>query len=154
MRFDDSLRRFLTDKLGFFKQNPDRLIISVEKGSLKWSGHGLSHVQQYQLLVEVDEWPERLDANSILVPILDWYQHNQDPLPPKAPSPVTFETYILSNYTTTVVFAIKVEEVVRVKIGVDGEYVFEACPQPNYIDDLLKLSPSGTQMPMLKKPKK
>lgn len=138
MRFDDSLRRFLTDKLGFFKQNPDRLIISVEKGSLKWSGVGLSHVQHYQLLVEVDEWPERLDANSILVPILDWYQHNQDPLPPKSPSPVTFETYILSNYTTTVVFSIKVEEVVRVSVGGDGEYVFEACPQPNHIDSLIK----------------
>ena len=138
MRFDDSLRRFLTEKLGFFKQNPDRLIISVEKGSLKWSGHNLNHVQQYQLLVEVDEWPERLDANSILVPILDWYQQNQDPLPPNAPSPVTFETYILSNYTTTVVFSIKVEEVVRVSIDANGEYIFDTSPQSNHIDSLIK----------------
>lgn len=138
MRFDDSLRRFLTDKLGFFKQNPDRLIISVEKGSLKWSGHNLNHVQQYQLLVEVDEWPERLDANSILVPILHWYQENQNPLPPNAPSPVTFETYILSNYTTTVVFSIKVEEVVRVSIGDNGEYVFHPCTPSNHIDSLIK----------------
>lgn len=137
MIFDDSLRRFLTEKVGFFQQNPDRLIISVEKGSLKWSGHGLSHVQQYQLLVEVDEWPERLDANSIIVPILHWYQDNQDPLPPNAPSPVTFETYVLSNYTTTVVFAIKVEEIVRVSIGAAGEYVFNACAQPSHINNLI-----------------
>ena len=138
MIFDDSLRQFLTNKVAWLCANPDRLIISVEKGSLKWSGQGLSHVQQYQLLVEIDEWPERLDANSILIPILHWYQNNQDPLPPNAPSPVTFETYILSNYTTTAVFAIKVEEVVRVKIGATGEYVFNACPQPNHIDSLIK----------------
>lgn len=137
MIFDDSLRQLLTQKVEFFAQNPDRLIISVEKGSLKWSGHGLSHVQKYQLLVEVDEWPERLDANSIIVPILDWYQQNQDPLPPNAPSAVTFETYVLSNYTTTVVFAIKVEEIVRVSISANGEYVFGACPQPSHIDDLI-----------------
>lgn len=129
MIFDDSLRAFLTDKVGFFKQNPDRLIISVEKGSLKWAGVGLSHVQHYQLLIEVDEWPELLDANSIIVPILDWYQHNQDPLPPTASSPVTFETYVLSNYTTTVVFSVKVEEMVRVTIDVNGGYIFNTCPQ-------------------------
>lgn len=138
MIFDDSLRQFLTDKVEFFLQNPDQLIISVEKGSLKWSGQGLSHVQQYQLLVEVDEWPERLDANSIIVPILDWYQRNQDPLPPNAASPVAFESYILSNYTTTVVFAIKVEEVVRVSIDTNGKYIFGACPQPNHIDNLIR----------------
>lgn len=143
MIFDDSLRRFLTDKVEFFQENPDRLIISVEKGSLKWTGTSLSHRQQYQLLVEVDEWPERLDANSIIVPVLDWYQKNQDPVPPNAPSPVTFETYILSNYTTTVVFAVKVEEVVCVKIGDVGEYIVNACPQPTI-----------NQMPPLKKPKK
>lgn len=138
MIFDDSLRQFLTDKVDFFQENPDQLIISVEKGSLKWSGHGLSHVQQYQLLVEVDEWPERLDANTVIVPILDWYQQNQDPLPPNAQSPFTFESYILSNYTTTVVFAIKVEEIVRVSTGGNGEYVFGACPQLSHINDLLK----------------
>ncbi|MGO2507147.1 MAG: phage tail protein [Psychrobacter alimentarius] len=138
MIFDDSLRQFLTARVEFFAQNPDRLIISVEKGSLSWSGHGLSHVQQYQLLVEVDEWPERLDANSIIVPILDWYQQNQDPLPPNAASPVTFESYILSNYTTTVVFAIKVEEIVRVSIDINGKYIFGACPQPNHIDNLTR----------------
>lgn len=138
MRFDDSLRQFLTNKVAWLCANPDRLIISVEKGSLKWSGHNLNHVQQYQLLVEVDEWPERLDANSILVPILDWYQKNQDPLPPNAPSPVAFETYILSNYTTTVVFAIKVEEVVRVSIGYNGEYIFHPGTPSNHIDNLIK----------------
>ncbi len=138
MIFDDSLRKFLTEKLGFFRENPDRLIISVEKGSIKWSGHNLNHVQQYQLLVEVDEWPERLDANSLIVPILDWYQQNQNPLPPGATSPVTFETYVLSNYTTTVVFAIKVEEVVRVSKDDNGNYVFMPDPQCTHINDLLK----------------
>lgn len=128
MIFDDSLRQFLTSKVEFFQQNPDRLIISVEKGSLKWTGTSLSHRQQYQLLVEVDEWPERLDANSIIVPILDWYQQNQDPVPPSAPSPVTFDSYVLSNYTTTVVFVVKVEEIVVVTIDEDGGYVFTTCP--------------------------
>ncbi|MDN5665918.1 MAG: phage tail protein [Psychrobacter sp.] len=128
MIFDDSLRRFLTDKVEFFAQNPDRLIISVEKGSLKWTGTSLSHRQQYQLLVEVDEWPERLDANSIIVPILDWYQKHQDPVPPTSPPPIEFESYILSNYTTTVVFTIKVEEIVQVSTDATGNYVFNACP--------------------------
>ena len=129
MIFDDSLRQFLTEKVGFFKQNPDRLIISVEKGSLKWSGHTLSHVQHYQLLIEIDEFPETIDPSAVIVPILDWYQQNQDPLPPNAASPVTFETYVLSNYTTTVVFAVKVEEVVRVTTDVNGDYIFHTCPQ-------------------------
>ena len=130
MIFDDSLRRFLTDKVEFFQENPDRLIISVEKGSLKWTGTSLSHRQQYQLLVEVDEWPERLDANSIIIPILDWYQKHQDPVPPTSPPPIEFESYILSNYTTTVVFTIKVEEVVQVSTDDTGNYVFNACPRP------------------------
>ncbi len=130
MIFDDSLRKFLTDKVGFFQQNPDRLIISVEKGSLKWTGQSLSHRQHYQLLVEVDEFPDSLDANLVIVAILAWYQENQDPVPPTGPSPIEFESYILSNYTTTVVFTIKVEEIVQVSTDDTGNYVFNACPRP------------------------
>ncbi len=130
MIFDDSLRQFLTQKVEFFELNPDRLIISVEKGTLKWAGQSLSHRQQYQLLVEVDEFPESLDANLVIVAILDWYQQNQDPVAPNSPSPIDFETFILSNYTTTVVFTVKVEEVVMVTTDDDGHYVFNACPQP------------------------
>lgn len=130
MIFDDSLRQFLTDKVAFFAQNPDRLIISVEKGSLKWAGETLSHRQHYQLLVEVDEFPESLDANLVIVAILDWYQKNQDPVPPTSPPPIEFESYILSNYTTTVVFTIKVEEIVQVSTDTTGNYVFNTCPRP------------------------
>ena len=130
MIFDDSLRQFLTDKVEFFAQNPDRLIISVEKGSLKWTGQSLSHRQHYQLLVEVDEFPESIDANLVIVAILAWYQENQDPVPPTGPSPIEFESYILSNYTTTVVFTIKVEEVVQVSTDDTGHYVFNTCPRP------------------------
>lgn len=131
MIFDDSLRHFLTDKVGFFSQNPDRLIISVEKGSLKWAGQSLSHRQHYQLLVEVDEFPENLDANLVIAAMLDWYQQNQDPIAPDAPSPIEFESYVLSNYTTTVVFTVKVEEVVRVEVNDQGHYVFNTCPSSN-----------------------
>lgn len=135
MIFDDSLRAFLTQKVGFFKENPDRLIISVEKGSLKWTGHTLSHVQNYQLLIEIDEFPKSLEPDHIIIPILDWYQQNQDPRPPNAPSPISFESYILSNYSTTVVFAVSVEEIVRVSLDDDGNYIFNTCPQPpNLID--------------------
>ncbi|MGP4950781.1 phage tail protein [Psychrobacter sp. T6-1] len=130
MIFDDSLRQFLTDKVEFFAQNPDRLIISVEKGSLKWTGQSLSHRQHYQLLVEVDEFPESIDANLVIVAILAWYQENQDPVPSSGPSPIEFESYILSNYTTTVVFTIKVEEIVQVSTDDSGHYVFNACPRP------------------------
>ncbi|OLF37180.1 hypothetical protein BTW00_03525 [Psychrobacter sp. C 20.9] len=130
MIFDDSLRQFLTDKVEFFAQNPDRLIISVEKGSLKWTGQSLSHRQHYQLLVEVDEFPESIDANLVIVAILAWYQENQDPVPPNGPSPIEFESYILSNYTTTVVFTIKVEEIVQVSTDDSGHYVFNTCPRP------------------------
>lgn len=136
MIFDDSLRQFLTDKVAFFAQNPDRLIISVEKGSLKWAGETLSHRQHYQLLVEVDEFPKSLDANLVIVAILDWYQKNQDPVPPTSPSPIEFESYILSNYTTTVVFTIKVEEIVPVNITTDGEYKFNTCSM-THTKDLL-----------------
>lgn len=129
MIFDDSLRQFLTDKIEFFQENPDRLIISVEKGSLKWTGQSLSHRQHYQLLVEVDEFPESLDANLVIVAILAWYQDNQDPVPSTGPSPIEFESYILSNYTTTVVFTVKVEEIVQVSTDDSGNYVFNTCPR-------------------------
>lgn len=140
MIFDDSLRQFLTDKIEFFRENPDRLIISVEKGSLKWAGQSLSHRQHYQLLVEVDEFPESLDANLVIVAVLDWYQRNQDPVPANA-SPIEFESYILSNYTTTVVFTIKVEEVVRVSTDDAGRYIFNTCPPPS-INTINITSPS------------
>lgn len=137
MIYDDSLRQFLTTKLAHFQQNPDRLIISVEKGSLKWSGHGLSHVQEYTLLVELDEWPESLDANKVFVAILDWYQQNQDPLPPGSKSPISFESYVLSNYTTTVVISVDVKETVRVQSD-NGDYIFDSCTLPSVTTDLIK----------------
>lgn len=138
MIFDDSLREFITNKVKFFRDNPDRLIISVEKGSIKWSGQGLSHVQEYSLLVELDEYPEKLDANEVFVVILDWYQQNQDPLPPNSKSPIQFESYVLSNYTTTVVISIDVKETVRVQYGDHNDYIFDSCTLPSVTPDLIK----------------
>lgn len=137
MIYVDSLRQFLTTRLPFFQQNPDRLIISVEKGSLKWHGQGLSHVQDYTMLVELDEFPENLSANQVFVSILDWYQQHQDPLPPGSKSPIQFESYVLSNYTTTVVISVDVKETVRAESS-DGQYIFDSCALPTSIDTLVK----------------
>lgn len=128
MKLISSLRQHLLDKTEHFRNNPDRLLISVDQGQIEWYGTGLSHRQNYVATVEVDSWPEGLDANNLFVPILDWYQHNQDPRPANIKSPIRYQTFILNNGSTTVVVELDLEEMVVANSEADGSYQFDVCP--------------------------
>lgn len=127
MKLIQSLREHLIAKVEHLRSNPDRLIISVDKGQMQWRGSGLSHRQDYVATVEIDSWPEHLDSNHVFVPLLDWYQNNQDPRPANSKSPIRYETYVLSNGSTTVVLEIDLEELVVASILPDGSYQFDVC---------------------------
>ncbi len=126
MKLINSLRSHLVTNIAHFQSNPDRLIISVEKGSLIWSHGSLSHRQQYTAVVEIDEYPEHLDADAMMIPLLQWYSDNQDPFDSKDP-PIKFESYVLSNGSTTVVFTVKLAESVVVKVDDSGEILVNHC---------------------------
>lgn len=126
MNLIDSLKKYLLDNVKHLRANPDKLLVFVEKGSLVWVGSGLSHEQHYTSIVELDEWPN-LDPNIVMLPILDWYQANQDPVVKIDETLITFETYILSNNTTTVIIAIKLKEAVVATKTPDG-YESNYCP--------------------------
>lgn len=127
MKLIQSLRDHLLAKVPHLGNNPDRLLISVEKGKMEWEGLGLSHRQDYVATIELDSWPEGLDTNNFFVPLLDWYQQNQDPRPPKTDSPISYETHILSNDTTTVVVMVLLQEMVVARSLPNGSYEFNVC---------------------------
>lgn len=127
MKLIQSLREHLIDKVEHLRTNPDRLIISVDKGQMQWRGSGLSHRQDYVAAIELDSWPEHLDANHVFVPLLDWYQNHQDPRPANSKSPIRYETYVLSNGSTTVVIEVDLEEMVVASALPDGSYQFDVC---------------------------
>lgn len=127
MKLIQSLREHLIDKIEHLRSNPDRLIISVDKGQMEWRGSGLSHRQDYVATIELDSWPEQVDANHVFVPLLDWYQNNQDPRPANSKSPIRYETYVLSNGSTTVVIEVDLEEMVVASTLPDGSYQFDVC---------------------------
>lgn len=128
MKLIGSLREHILAKVQYLADNPDRLILTVEKGSVVWSGQSLSHRQQYTAVIEIDDYPESLDPNHIIIPLLDWYQHNQDPLPPNSKSPIAFASYVLSNASTTVVFTVDLQESIVVAIDDKGDYAVDVCP--------------------------
>ncbi|OBX79130.1 hypothetical protein A9306_08950 [Moraxella atlantae] len=141
MRLIQSLREHLLSKVQYLANNPDRLILTVEKGSLLWSGQSLSHRQQYTAVIEIDDYPESLDPNHIIVPLLDWYQQNQDPLPSNGKSPIAFASYVLSNASTTVVFTVDLQESIVVANDDKGYYAIDICSIPAdnpYLNPLLK----------------
>lgn len=141
MKLIESLREHILAKVQYLADNPDRLILTVEKGSVVWSGQSLSHRQQYTAVIEIDDYPESLDPNHIIIPLLDWYQRNQDPLAPNSKSPIAFVSYVLSNASTTVVFTIDLQESIVVAIDNKGDYAIDVCPIPSdnpHLNPLLK----------------
>ena len=128
MKLITGLRQYILSKVQYLADNPDRLILTVEKGSVVWHGQSLSHRQQYTAVIEIDDYPESLDPNYIIVPLLDWYQRNQDPLAPNSKSPIAFASYVLSNASTTVVFTIDLQESIVVAIDDKGDYAVDVCP--------------------------
>ena len=128
MKLIGSLREHILAKVQYLADNPDRLILTVEKGSVVWSGQSLSHRQQYTAVIEIDDYPESLDPNHIIIPLLDWYQRNQDPLAPNSKSPIAFVSYVLSNASTTVVFTVDLQESIVVAIDDKGDYAVDVCP--------------------------
>lgn len=141
MKLIGSLREHILAKVQYLADNPDRLILTVEKGSVVWSGQSLSHRQQYTAVIEIDDYPESLDPNHIIIPLLDWYQRNQDPLAPNSKSPIAFASYVLSNASTTVVFTVDLQESIVVAIDDKGDYAaVDVCPiiPDNHLNPLLK----------------
>lgn len=126
MKLIDSLRQHLLNEVQHLRTNPDRLIVTVEKGELTWSHGSYSHRQSYTAVIEIDEYPEHLESDAVILPLIIWYNNNQDPFDYKN-SPISFDSYILNNGSTTVVFTVKLEESVVVKMDDDGKPIINHC---------------------------
>lgn len=126
MKLIDSLRQHLLNNVSHLKVNPDRLIVSVEKGALTWAHGSYSHRQSYTAVIEIDEYPEHLESDAVFLPIIIWYNDNQDAFDYKNP-PINFESFILNNGSTTVVFTIKIQESVIVKLDDNSNPVITHC---------------------------
>lgn len=130
MKLIDSLRGHLIDSVKHLQVNPDRLIVSVEKGALTWAHGSYSHRQSYTALIEIDEYPEHLESDAVFLPLIIWYNDNQDPFDYKKP-PINFESHVLNNGSTTVVFTVDIEESAVVKTDDDGSMIVGHCEVPD-----------------------
>lgn len=130
MKLIDSLRQHLLDQVSHLKVNPDRLIVTVEKGSLTWAHGSYSHRQSYTAVIEIDEYPEHLESDAVFLPLIVWYNDNQDPFDYKD-SPIRFESYVLNNGSTTVVFTVNLEEAAVVKTDTNGRPIISHCEMSN-----------------------
>lgn len=131
-----SLRLCLQRSVRFFAQNPDKLRIFIDKGSVFSTGvPGLSFEYRYTLTLNIIDFPEHSD--NIIIPVLAWLTENQPEMlqnPDLMERGFHFDAEILNNNTSDMEFRLLLTERVGVRI-VDGVYRAIHFDEPKLIGD-------------------
>ncbi|WP_276867600.1 phage tail protein [Enterobacter oligotrophicus] len=132
MNKPQSLRHALNKSVPYVRENPDRLHLFVDNGSLvATSAASISWEYRYTLNVVVTDFTG--DQNLLMAPILYWLRDNQpDALqnPDEREKLFTFEVDILGNGACHLSLNLKLTERVLVR-EVDGQMQVEAVPEPD-----------------------
>ena len=132
MNKPQSLRNALNKSVPYVRENPDRLHLFVDNGSLvATSAASISWEYRYTLNVVVTDFTG--DQNLLMAPILYWLRDNQpDALqnPDERGKLFTFEVDILGNGACDLSLNLKLTERVLVR-EVDGQMQVEAVPKPD-----------------------
>lgn len=136
MNKPQSLRHALNKSVPYVRENPDRLHLFVDNGSLfATSADSISWEYRYTLNVVVTDFTG--DQNLLMAPILYWLRDNQpDALqnPDEREKLFTFEVDILGNGACDLSLNLKLTERVLAR-EVDGQMQVEAVPEPDAPDD-------------------
>ena len=132
MNKPQSLRHALNKSVPYVRENPDRLHLFVDNGSLvATAAASISWEYRYTLNVVVTDFTG--DQNLLMAPILYWLRDNQpDALqnPDEREKLFTFEVDILGNGACDLSLNLKLTERVMAR-EVDGQMQVEAVPEPD-----------------------
>ncbi len=132
MNKPQSLRNALNKSVPYVRENPDRLHLFVDNGSLvATAAASISWEYRYTLNVVVTDFTG--DQNLLMAPILYWLRDNQpDALqnPDERERLFTFEVDILGNGACDLSLNLKLTERVLAR-EVDGQMQVEAVPEPD-----------------------
>ncbi|MGD8107803.1 phage tail protein [Pantoea sp. FN0302] len=132
MNKPQSLRHALNKSVPYVRENPDRLHLFVDNGSLvATSAASISWEYRYTLNVVVTDFTG--DQNLLMAPILYWLRDNQpDALqnPDEREKLFTFEVDILGNGACDLSLNLKLTERVLAR-EVDGQMQVKAVPEPD-----------------------
>ncbi|WP_275554185.1 phage tail protein [Mixta sp. Marseille-Q2659] len=136
MNKPQSLRHALNKSVPYVRENPDRLHLFVDNGSLvATAAASISWEYRYTLNVVVTDFTG--DQNLLMAPILYWLRDNQpDALqnPDEREKLFTFEVDILGNGACDLSLNLKLTERVLAR-EVNGQMQVEAVPEPDEPDE-------------------
>lgn len=136
MNKPQSLRHALNKSVPYVRENPDRLHLFVDNGSLvATAAASISWEYRYTLNVVVTDFTG--DQNLLMAPILYWLRENQpDALqnPDEREKLFTFEVDILGNGACDLSLNLKLTERVLAR-EVNGQMQVEAVPEPDEPDE-------------------
>lgn len=141
MNKPQSLRKALNNAVSYVRDNPDRLHMFVDSGSLvATSAASVSWEYRYTLNIIVTDFAG--DQNLLMAPILFWLIDNQpDALqnPAEREKLFTFEVDILGNDRCDLSLNLKLTERVIAR-EVDGVMQVEAVPEPEVPEEFWAVS--------------
>lgn len=136
MNKPQSLRKALNRAVAYVRDNPDRLHLFVDNGSLvATSAASISWEYRYTLNVVVTDFTG--DQNLLMAPVLFWLRDNQPDLlqnPDERERLFTFEVDILGNGACDLSLNLKLTERVLAR-EVDGDMQVEAIAEPEQPDE-------------------
>lgn len=135
MKKPAALRAHLLSACPALEQNPDRLLVFVEKGHIAATyTPNLSFQYQYELELIVTDFaggPER-----IMVPVMQWLTRHQPELlaNPATRGQIGFESDVLAGDLVDLSLKLTLTERVVIKSGAGGDLVLEFPPEPLFDD--------------------
>lgn len=133
MNKPQSLRDALSENLPDIKQNPDRLLVFVENGTLAATqGPNFSFVYHYTLSVIIIDYSQH--ADTVFIPLMVWLRTNQpDLLTGQPDSGISFDAEIITNKSTDLELKLKLTETVVVTLE-EGKLVSRHLAEPALMD--------------------
>ncbi|CUK22181.1 P2 phage tail completion protein R (GpR) [Achromobacter sp. 2789STDY5608615] len=132
MRKANELREYLTRCNRYLAENPDRLHIFVDDGSIHCTASlNLSHEYRYTITIVVTDYAGVADA--LMLPLLAWLRIKQPELmanPERRANAIQFDVELLNHNAADVEIKLPLTERVVVRQLPDGSMVAEHVDEP------------------------
>lgn len=126
-----SIKDRLCQKIPYLKENPEKLYLFVDDGSIIATYEpSLSYEYSYSLNIIIEEFPD--DQNIIFAVVMEWLKEYQPDIlanPDKRDTGIRFEADILNSQSANISIDLKLTERVIVAMK-EGKYHVEAVNEP------------------------
>lgn len=126
-----SIKDRLCQKIPYLKDNPEKLYLFVDDGSIIATYEpSLSYEYNYSLNIIIEAFPD--DQNIIFAVVLEWLKEHQPDIlanPDKRATGIRFEADILNSQSANISIDLKLTERVIVVMK-EGKYYVEAVNEP------------------------